>query len=158
LRFTITTLVDGNNKKCLDLAGGDSTNGNRVQLSECNGLPSQEWVIQDSVIQYAANPSKCLDISGGAQHTGSAGTKLDIWDCNGLSNQLWGYDFTMQTVYAASSLNNASMCMDLAGSSLDDGADIQIWRCNGEVNQQWRVWPVGQLKSLFEAVDNTALV
>jgi len=136
--FTITTRVDGNNKKCLDLPGGDSTPGNKLQLWDCNGNSNQRWIFGSGSwsIQYANDPSKCIDISGGLMQDG---TPLQIWGCNGAADQKWGYDATKGTIYAASSAD-ASLCMDLPGSSLNDGTNLQVWGCNGHRNQQWALW------------------
>jgi hypothetical protein len=73
---------------CLDLASGDTTNGNAVEVWECNGLDNQQWVFGDDYhIRYYADQSKCVD-AGDMQD----GTRLQIWDCNSLSQQNWGYD------------------------------------------------------------------
>jgi len=87
---------------CLDLYGGDTTNGNAVQVWECNGLPNQQWKFAEGTfqIQYYADQSKCVD--AGAMTPGS---KLQIWDCNGQPQQHWGYDADpgMQTIYLSDS-------------------------------------------------------
>jgi len=86
---------------CLDLASGDTTNGNAVQAWECNGLENQQWVIGfDNHIRYFADQSKCVD-AGDMQD----GIQLMIWDCNGLSQQNWGYDSDshMKTIYLSDS-------------------------------------------------------
>jgi len=86
---------------CLDLAGGDTTNGNAVEVWECNGLENQQWVFGDDFhIRYFADQSKCVD-AGDMQD----GTPLMIWDCNGLSQQNWGYDSegARQTIYLSDS-------------------------------------------------------
>ena len=85
---------------CLDLNGGDTTNGNLVQVWECNGLANQQWVFADGTfqIQYYADKSKCVD--AGSLKPGS---KLQIWDCNGTPQQHWGYDSNQQTIYLSDS-------------------------------------------------------
>jgi hypothetical protein len=86
---------------CLDLASGDTSNGNAVQVWECNGLVDQQWVFGDDYhIRYYADQSKCVD-AGDMQD----GTQLQIWDCNGLSQQNWGYDSAgnMGTIYLSDS-------------------------------------------------------
>jgi len=73
---------------CLDLAGGDTTNGNAVRVLECSGSESQQWVFgNDNHIRYFAAQGKCVDAGDMLQ-----GTQLTIQDCNGLSQQNWGYD------------------------------------------------------------------
>merc|ERR1712190_35418 len=142
--FTITSASDSSNKMCLDLSAGHTSNGNAIELWECNGQESQQWLFHDWAIFYAADPSKCIDIAGGEYAMGTQGAKLQIWDCNGLTNQNWGYDSKLQTIYAARTSGDASMCMDLAGGSAKNGDVIQIWGCNGHTNQQWKLWSVDE--------------
>jgi len=86
---------------CLDLASGDTTNGNAVEAWECNGLDNQQWVFGDDYhIRYFADQSKCVDAGDMSE-----GTQLTIWDCNGLSQQNWGYDSDgyMKTIFLSDS-------------------------------------------------------
>lgn len=86
---------------CLDLFGGDTSNGNQVGVWECSGLDSQNWVFGDDwSIRYFNDQSKCVD-AGDMQD----GTPLMIWDCNDLPQQHWGYDGTWirRTIYLADS-------------------------------------------------------
>merc|ERR1712194_723051 len=52
--------------KCLDLPGGDTSNGNQLQLWDCNGYNNQKWIFAANAykIVYADNPSKCIDVAG----------------------------------------------------------------------------------------------
>lgn len=120
--------------KCLDLVGGDTSNGTPLWLWECNGLSNQAWTFaSDSwTIVYQADPSKCIDAGDM-----SDGKQLQIWDCNGMDQQIWGFDSDMSTIYLANSAGDASKCMDLAGGDTSNGDPIQVWDCNGAWNQQW---------------------
>jgi hypothetical protein len=130
------SIVSEWSRKCLDLQGGSTANGNLLQIWDCNGLANQKWFFNPGSwrIQYAANPDKCIDALGGGKY----GTSLGIWDCNGRSSQQWGYDAKMRTIYLASSAD-ASLCMDLSGGQKDNGAEIQSWGCNGHTNQAWDI-------------------
>lgn len=123
--------------KCVDLPGGDASNGQLLQTWDCNGLTNQRWVFDaDSWrIQYGGNTGKCIDKLG----NGGAGTILGIWDCNGQASQKWGYDATMKTIYLGSGEVDASLCVDLVGGAKDDGTQIQVWGCNGHSNQAWDI-------------------
>ena len=80
---------------------------------------------------HAVGAGRCLDVPG-ASTTG--GTQLDIWDCNGGSNQLFTDTSSHQlTVY------NGSMCLDASGQGTSPGTKVIIWSCNGQSNQQWNV-------------------
>ena len=112
--------------KCLDLNGGNTTNGTAVQLWDCDNAGAQNWTASpDGALQ---NSGKCLDATG--QGTGN-GTLLDIWDCNGGSNQVW-------EPYDGGYVNPASgRCLDDPNSSTANGTQLELWDCNGGSNQNW---------------------
>ncbi len=72
--------------------------------------------------------NRCLDVPGQAT---ANGTLLDIWDCNGGSNQQW------------TALSNGELqvygnkCLDVPGGATAAGTKVEIWDCNGGNNQQW---------------------
>src|SRR5690349_6091095 len=71
---------------------------------------------------------RCIDVPN-VSHTN--GTRVQLYDCHGQSNQQWTYTASKQlTVYG-------NMCLDAAGSG--NGAAIQIYSCNNQTNQQWNV-------------------
>jgi hypothetical protein len=76
---------------------------------------------------------RCLDVNGA---TTTPGTQLQIWDCNGGSNQGWTRTASGQlTVYSGSN----QRCLDASGNGTSNGTPVVIWNCNGQANQQWRV-------------------
>jgi hypothetical protein len=84
-----TWLFKANIYKCVDLLGGDTTNGNLIVIWDCNNGPSQQWhydPFKSGYIRYAGNPSKCVDLVGGDT---TNGIKLQIWDvsCMHLSRK-----------------------------------------------------------------------
>jgi endo-1,4-beta-xylanase len=82
---------------------------------------------------HAVGAGKCLDVPNLST---TAGTQLDIWTCNGGSNQLWTHTSSGQlTVYSGSS----QMCLDAYGNQTTAGTKVEIWTCNGGANQQWNV-------------------
>jgi hypothetical protein len=80
--------------KCVDLTGGDTTDGTRLQIWDCNGLDNQKWGYDGNLrtlyyLSSSANhpdASKCLDLAGGVGYNGA---NVQIWDCNGHTNQQW---------------------------------------------------------------------
>ncbi|WBC03305.1 endo-1,4-beta-xylanase [Micromonospora sp. WMMA1976] len=71
---------------------------------------------------------RCIDVPNSSQ---SNGTRVQLYDCHGQTNQRWTYTSSRQlTVYG-------SMCLDAAGSG--NGSAVQIYSCNGQANQQWNV-------------------
>lgn len=85
----------GNPALCVDVTGANFTPGVRVETWACNGGDNQKWSVeadtsggpQFGTIRPLHHPELCLDATGGA--TGD-GTVLELWDCNGQTNQRWG--------------------------------------------------------------------
>ena len=71
----------------------------------------------------------CLDAYG--QGT-TAGTKVDVYSCNGQANQQWNLN-SNGTVTGVQS----GLCLDVTGASKANGALVELWTCNGGSNQQW---------------------
>jgi non-reducing end alpha-L-arabinofuranosidase len=72
---------------------------------------------------------RCLDIVGGGT---AAGTKVELWDCNGGGNQVW------QPQANGSLLNPASgLCLDDPADNTANGTQLQIYTCNGTPAQQF---------------------
>jgi hypothetical protein len=85
-----------------------------------------------STVRAAGAGNKCLDVNG---NTTTAGTQLQIWDCNGGANQRWTRAGSgALTVYE----NNNIRCADAYGAGTSNGTQVVIWNCNGQANQQWR--------------------
>ncbi|GAA0458927.1 beta-xylanase [Actinoplanes capillaceus] len=75
-----------------------------------------------------AQSGRCIDVPSASQNNG---TRVQLYDCNGQSNQAWTLTSSRQlTVYG-------SRCLDAAGSG--NGSAVQIYSCNGQANQQWNV-------------------
>jgi predicted alpha-1,6-mannanase (GH76 family) len=112
--------------KCLDVSGGNTTDGTAVQLWDCNGTGAQQWTASsNSTLQISG---KCLDATG--QGTAN-GTKTELWDCNGGSNQVW-------QPHDGGYINPASgRCLDDPGASTTNGTQLELWDCNGGSNQTW---------------------
>ena len=80
---------------------------------------------------HAVGAGKCLDVPGASQ---TNGTVLQIWDCNGGTNQTWTRTASNQlTVYGA------GKCLDAYNNQTTPGTPVEIWDCNGGANQQWNL-------------------
>jgi len=113
--------------KCIDIAGGDLTNGNAVQIWDCNGLgTNQNWVQEGGQIKNGANQKKCLD-AGSAQY----GSQLQIWDCNGLPQQRFSYmdrwDFNGQHV---GFLLVQGKCVHIPNGDAKNGNPLELHACH----------------------------
>jgi hypothetical protein len=86
---------------------------------------------------------RCVDVPG---FSTTAGTQLDIWDCNNGGNQTWDYTSTDElSVYGY-------MCMQAGTTAATAGAPVVIENCTGAADQRWAVNPDGTITS---AADGT---
>jgi hypothetical protein len=84
---------------------------------------------------------RCLDVAGASWYPG---TKVQQWGCNNTYAQKFvakqnsdnTFTFYVYGVYAGK-----SMCLDVAGASKANGAQVQIWTCNGTDAQKFYVLP-----------------
>jgi Alpha galactosidase A/Ricin-type beta-trefoil lectin domain/Alpha galactosidase C-terminal beta sandwich domain len=73
---------------------------------------------------------RCVDVPNS---TTANGTQVQLWDCNGLTNQSWTYTSTKQFVVYG------NKCLDANNQATSPGTTVVIWDCNGQPNQQWNV-------------------
>ncbi|WP_245173648.1 glycoside hydrolase family 27 protein [Streptomyces aureus] len=78
-----------------------------------------------------ASSGRCLDAY---DNQTAPGTKIQIWDCNGGTNQ-------KATLTAAGELRlyGGTQCLDATGAATTAGTKVELWTCNGGSNQQWRL-------------------
>lgn len=80
-----------------------------------------------STIKGAAS-GRCLDVPGTST---TDGTQLQLWDCNGGTNQQWTY------TDAGELRVDGDKCLDAGGTG--NGTKVQIYSCWGGDNQKWRL-------------------
>ncbi|MFI8193285.1 ThuA domain-containing protein [Streptomyces sp. NPDC085946] len=119
--------VKGVGGKCLDVDGGGTADGTKIQLWTCNGSAAQTWTVSGDGSLKALG--KCLDVSGG----GSAdGTRVQLWTCNGTGAQKWA-------AQADGTVRNpqSGKCLDASGGTWNDGTPVHLWTCHTGANQKW---------------------
>ncbi|MEV7183229.1 RICIN domain-containing protein [Kitasatospora sp. NPDC093102] len=62
--------------------------GTPVILYTCNGGANQQWEHQSDGSFVGGQSGPCLDVTGGAVPAPN-GTRLELWQCTGRSNQIW---------------------------------------------------------------------
>jgi endo-1,4-beta-xylanase len=73
---------------------------------------------------------RCVDVPNASQ---TNGTRVQLYDCHGQTNQSWTYTSSKQLqVYG-------SKCLDANGGATANGTGIIIYDCNGGPNQQWNI-------------------
>ena len=128
-------IINDAHNLCLDaVSQHDGTNGDNVQLWQCNYGLNQYWYI--NLNSYATstfvNAAHGLCLDAVRQHDGTNGDNVQLWQCNGGSNQLWADDTPIIENLAH------GLCLD-AVSQHDgtNGDNVQLWSCNGGINQHW---------------------
>ncbi|WP_033443544.1 PQQ-dependent sugar dehydrogenase [Saccharothrix sp. NRRL B-16314] len=122
-----TGRITGLGGKCVDVSGGSTADGAKVQLWTCNGTAAQQWTASADGSLRALG--KCLDIQRGGT---ANGTVTQLWTCNGTGAQQWvpRSDGTVRNP-------QSGRCLDAAGSSSADGTVLHIWDCSDGANQKW---------------------
>ncbi|MGN0108526.1 MAG: RICIN domain-containing protein [Bifidobacterium sp.] len=143
--YVITNALSG---KALDVASGLAGDGAVVQQYTPNGTKAQRWYIRDTGSGYciqSALGNWVLDIASGSS---ANGTSISLYTPNASKAQ----KFTVSSATAAiptnvslkiSSVENASLAMDVPGASTQDGARIQIYQANGSNAQTFSAQQVG---------------
>ncbi|KAJ7635001.1 hypothetical protein FB45DRAFT_478962 [Roridomyces roridus] len=123
--------------KCLDVTGGATADGTKMQIWTCNVPNSdQQWIFPGNTIQWNNHPS-CLDLTGGSVTDGNV---VQIWSCTGGPNQQWtrttgpgsGGGSTGNTIRPGS---GSSTC--LAAPTNANGAAVVVEPCDGSASQSW---------------------
>lgn len=147
----IVNLASG---KSLDVAGGVMANGTNVRQYNDNGTAAQRWKFVtdgsagsyygDQYVSYnilsAKNNSYALDVKSG---TIANKSNVQLWTANSTVAQSWMFvpmePFSSGGTYEIRSMLKTSMCVDVAGASDANGANIQLWNHNGSNAQKFYI-------------------
>jgi alpha-galactosidase len=126
-------LVGASSNRCLDVNGGQTANGTKVQIWDCGNGANQRWTPTAANELRVYGGTLCLDAY---DNQTAAGTKVELWSCNGGANQQWRLnpDGTVTGV-------QSGLCLDVTGGNMPagnvNGTQVELWTCNGGANQQW---------------------
>jgi len=85
-----------------------------------------------SAFGFTSNTSKCLDLPSGAT---TAGTGLQVWDCNQLAPQR--FTLGTDTPNNRSKLIVLDQCVEVKDGGTADGTPVQIGTCANKTSQDW---------------------
>ncbi|MFB7085235.1 ricin-type beta-trefoil lectin domain protein [Streptomyces sp. NPDC056296] len=123
--------ITGPGKKCVDVDGDDSGgNGAAVQLWDCHApARDQHWTHRSD--GSLSTLGRCLDVDSSGT---AAGTRVQLYDCNGTGGQVW-------RARADGSLFNpqSGRCLDSPDGNTANGTDLRLWDCNGSAAQRFTV-------------------
>ncbi|GAA3867525.1 hypothetical protein GCM10022243_36610 [Saccharothrix violaceirubra] len=77
---------------------------------------------------------RCLDAD--ANTLPNNGTKVQLWDCNGTSQQSWELR-SVGNGYYTIHIRWSGKCLDADANNGGNGTKVQIWDCNGSAQQRW---------------------
>jgi hypothetical protein len=126
--------------KCLDLPGGQTSDGTLTIQYDCRGGPNQQWNIEpagNADYRIVSRMSgKCV---GTDAASAAAGGHIVQSRCDGSPGQLWA----LKTAGNGYVIRNAAtgLCLDVPGASIANGVKPVAWTCNGASNQTWRYAP-----------------
>lgn len=135
--------VDLNSGLCLNVPNGATTNGLQLQISTCNGAPSESFVLgslSSSIASGAwyevinATSGMCVTDSGSST---SNGTALSQVKCGSLLNQEWQFQPISGGYYAVYNGNATALVWDDTNGSKSNGNGMQLWSWANNSNQQW---------------------
>jgi len=111
--------------------------------------PSYDWV---NTINSANKETICLDLTSGEEIDGNA---VQVWECNGIENQLWFFDPSRSRISYA---GDKTKCLD--AGSMDYGEQLRLSDCNDSPQQQWEYkkgsW-LGKATVLLKANDKKCI-
>ena len=122
--------------KCVDIAGGNS--GANAQQYNCwSGATNQHFQIVDlGNDAYSIQPKHSLMSLSASGADDVKGTNLEQAPWSGAADQQW----ELRTVGGGVEIrprHALDLCVDVAGASMDDGANLLLWTCHGGNNQKW---------------------
>jgi hypothetical protein len=132
---TITASIDGqvvgtanDSTWSVGQVGYGTSTGETAQFDNLSITPGAATGGGNAIVGLGSG--RCVDVPGATQQIG---TQVQLWDCNGGTNQQW-------TSTAAGELRVfGGDCLDAAGQGTTAGTKVDIWTCNGGNNQKWTV-------------------
>jgi Ricin-type beta-trefoil lectin domain-like/Ricin-type beta-trefoil lectin domain len=125
--------------KCLDVANASLNDQAQVQQYTCSGNTNQLWTLSDTggpMNLVAQHSNKCLGIE-----TADSLGKAQQMTCSGQTNQAFTLRLlfrttVMGTTYYNLVANHSNQCLDVAGASLANGAQVQQANCGRAIDHQ----------------------
>jgi serine protease AprX len=124
-----TGQISGWAGKCVDLEGGNNSNGVQFQLYPCNNTLAQYYSMPTDGTLRVLN--KCMTLRGGGTNNG---TLIEVQDCNGSTAQKWIVSTDREIISQA-----AKRCIDASSTAVTstNGTPLQIRDCAKTEIQRW---------------------
>jgi uncharacterized protein YebE (UPF0316 family) len=148
-RWVVTLEADGFYKlthkgtnQCLEVAGNSNQQGANVQQWIDNGNDAQRWKMEIMSDGYCKlthkGTNQCLEVAGNSNQQGA---NVQQWIDNGNDAQRWKLDLIEVPVVSGGvyrlTHKGTNQCLEVAGNSNQQGANVQQWIDNGNDAQRW---------------------
>jgi hypothetical protein len=133
-------VVAKNSGKCLDVTGISTVPGAFLQQWSCWGGANQAFQfaqVQGGYEVSSKNSGLQLDVAGGSTFTFD-GDNIIQWPYGGYTDEIFQLNPTSDGYYTITPLSDGK-CLEVAGASTADGAQIVQWTCSGADNQKWQL-------------------
>ena len=139
---TAYTLVNRNSGKCLDVEGGNTTDGTNIFQWSCTGGANQKWRVED----LGNDTSRLVNVSTGkvmdtASCATADGTNIQQWSWLNNNCQKFRLVYTATGDYVRIVNENSGKVADVANCGTANGTDVRLWTWLNNNCQQWRLVP-----------------
>lgn len=121
-------------------------------LSDSKAYPNQPIPGTNMLVFMGGNLASgkyCMDLAGGNSASGNPAS-IDLWQCNGLVNQMWFLANDGSIILGGSN----GVCLDLPGGQVGNGKNLWLWGCNGQSSQKWEIVQDGQWSNIKYRADS----
>lgn len=137
-----STLVAQHSNKCLDVPGGSSERGARLQQWQCLNNARQTFSFHpvkgktDTFIIKNPQSDLCVDIS---RHQKDAESFVVYqWACHAKTNQQFALRKVSAKVFELVA-QHSRKCVDVKANSRADGGTLLEFNCHSKANQRWTI-------------------
>ena len=124
-------IVNTNSGKCVEVAGGGTTDRTNIQQGTCDGSAKQQWEAvpaNGGFMLRNPNSNKCMDVSGISQDNGAT---IWLFRCLNTNNQILTIEGTTLK------FKHSGKCLDVFRAGTNDGADLKQYGCHGREAQSF---------------------
>jgi hypothetical protein len=120
--------------KCVDVSGVSTADGANIHQWDCVGGANQKWTLTN--LGGTLHEVKSVH-SGKVMDADTGSTNVHQWTNYASGNQKWYFEGSGP--YTIKPADGTGQCLDVAGSSTGNGANVQTVGCTGGNNQRFNV-------------------
>ncbi|MDG4797097.1 ricin-type beta-trefoil lectin domain protein [Micromonospora sp. WMMD1082] len=132
----VTSIVNRNSGKCLDVVSASTANNADIIQWDCHSGANQRWQLQPVGGAYyqivSQHSGRCLDVASASTANNA---RVAQYDCHSGTNQQW--ELRSSGGYTQIVARHSGKCLDVISASTENGTRIQQYDCYGGTNQHW---------------------